>query len=59
MEGRSSETILPKTWLKCHREKKDELVASVFAASEMGIPTTPIAEELVKKTELEKANLMV
>ena len=38
---------------------KEELVSQVFAASEMKLPIVPTAEELIKKTELEKASLLV
>ena len=37
---------------------KTELVAHVFAASEMGIPVQPTAEELVVRMEAEKAKLL-
>lgn len=39
--------------------RRNELEARVFAASEMGILIAPTAEELVKKTELEKAKLLM
>lgn len=38
---------------------KAELVARVFAASEMGIPVQPSANELITRTETEKARLLV
>lgn len=38
---------------------KAELVARVFAASEMGIHEEPTATELVSRTELEKAKLLL
>jgi len=37
---------------------KQELVARVFAASEMGIPIQPNAEERIATTENEKARLL-
>ena len=36
-----------------------ELVARVFAASEMGIPVQPSANELITSTETEKAKLLI
>ena len=36
----------------------EEIVARVFAASEMGIPVQPTNEELVEKTKKEKAELL-
>ena len=38
---------------------KAELVARVFAASEMGIPVQPSANELITRTETEKARLLI
>ena len=38
---------------------KAELVARVFAASEMGIPVQPSADELITRTETEKAKLLI
>ena len=49
----------------CHKRnlkvsgKKTELVARVFAASEMGIPVQPSANELITRTETEKAKLLI
>ena len=38
---------------------KAELVARVFAASEMGIPVQPSANELITWTETEKDKLLI
>lgn len=38
---------------------KAKLVARVFAASEMGIPVQPSANELITRTETEKARLLI
>ncbi|KAK2548654.1 hypothetical protein P5673_031095 [Acropora cervicornis] len=38
---------------------KAELVSRVFAASEMGIPVQPSANELITRTETEKARLLI
>ena len=38
---------------------KAELVARVFAASEMGIPVQPSADELILRTRSEKAKLLI
>ena len=38
---------------------KAELVARLFAASEMGIPVQPSANELITRTETEKAKLLI
>ena len=51
--------------LFCHKRNlkvsgnKAELVARVFAASEMGIPVQPSANELITRTETEKARLLI
>ena len=38
---------------------KAELVARVFAASKMGIPVQPSADELILRTRSEKAKLLI
>ena len=38
---------------------KAELVARVFAASERGVPVQPSANELITRTETEKAKLLI
>ena len=38
---------------------KAELVVRLFAASEMGIPVQPSANELITRTETEKAKLLI
>ena len=51
--------------LFCHKRNlkvsgnKAELVAWVFAASEMGIPVQPSANELIRRTETEEAKLLI
>ena len=51
--------------LFCHKRNlrvsgnKAELVARVFAASEMGIPVQPSANELITWTETEKDKLLI